>query len=208
MEIYNLYPGSWNANCYALISEGQQQIRSAAIVDPSADAREIVAFLKDKNAKLEAIILTHGHFDHIMTLDRLRELTGAPAYVHKDDDEMLPDGHKNAYSFFFGVDQKWRPADRLLEDGDTLTIGSETLRVISTPGHSKGSICLLGSGFMITGDTIFAHGYGRYDLHGGNVNQLSESLSSLRQFDPKLMIYPGHGDSAKLGDALDNILYY
>jgi len=208
LEIYNLFPGSWHSNCYVLIGSDEDQRRKAIVIDPSADARDIVEFLKEKNARLEYIVLTHGHFDHIMTLDKLRDIANVPAYIHKDDGEMLTDGEKNAYSFFFGCDQKWRPAERLLEDGDELKVGCETLKVISTPGHSKGSICLLGKDLLITGDTLFANGYGRYDLHGGNVGKLSESLSSLRELDHDLTIYPGHGNTAKLGDALNNLMYF
>ena len=177
-------------------------------MDPSVDAGEIISFISEKGAVLEMILLTHGHFDHIASLDTLRDMSGAPAYIHKDDNEMLGDGKKNAYAFFFGYNKKWRSAENLLEDGDILHLGSESIKVISTPGHSKGSICLLCSDKLITGDTIFASGFGRYDLHGGNVNELADSISSLRSFDRNLTIYPGHGDTAKLGNALDNVAYY
>ena len=202
MNVYTLFPKSFGSNCYIHISEDH-----AAVIDPSVDAREITRFLENSRAVLDTIILTHGHFDHIESIDTLREATSAPVYIHKDDNEMLTDGEKNAYSFFFRDDRHWQSADALLEDGDEIELGGEKLRVISTPGHSKGSICLLGDGFMITGDTLFANGYGRYDLHGGDADTLAHSLSRLRQFDKELTIYPGHGGTAKLGQALDNVLY-
>lgn len=202
MNIYTLLPDSFGANCYVLISDGH-----AAVIDPSVSAEKIIEFVSAAGASLDKVILTHGHFDHIESIDTLRETTSAPVYIHKDDNEMLTDGEKNAYSFFFRDDRHWQSADALLEDGDEIELGGEKLRVISTPGHSKGSICLLGDGFMITGDTLFANGYGRYDLYGGNSVELAESLSSLRSFDPNLTIYPGHGGTAKLGHALDNIYY-
>ena len=203
MNIYTLFPKSFGSNCYILISDGR-----AAVIDPSVDAREIIAFVENNGAVLDKIILTHGHFDHIESIDTLREATSAPVYIHKDDNEMLADGEKNAYSFFFGNDRSWENADMLIEDGNEILLGNEKLKVISTPGHSKGSICLLGGEFMITGDTLFANGYGRYDLHGGDADALASSLSHLRQFDKNLTIYPGHGGTAKLGQALDNVLYY
>ena len=203
MEIYTLFPKSFGANCYVLISG-----RSATIIDPAVSTDEILDLVSKKGATLESIILTHGHFDHITSLDDLRDKTNAIAYIHKEDNEMLSDGKKNAHTFFFGFDRHWKNADSLLEDGDEITVGEEKLKVISTPGHSKGSICLLGYGFMITGDTLFANGYGRYDLHGGDADTLVKSLSSLRKFDKNLTIFPGHGDTAKLGQALDNISYY
>ena len=203
MEIYTLSPTSFGSNCYLLISE-----RSAAVVDPSVDADEIVKLAEEKDAKIEYIILTHGHFDHIFSLNTLRDKTSAPACIHKNDAEMLSDGRKNAHSFFFGYEKKWRDAERLLSHGDKIKLGNETLEIISTPGHSKGSICLLCGDKLITGDTLFANGYGRYDLHGGDVKELFASLSSLRSLDANLTIYPGHCDSTTLGRALDNVLYY
>ena len=203
LEIFNLFPGSWCSNCYILVSGTH-----AAVVDPSASAKGIVDFLKTKGATLEYIVLTHGHFDHIISLDTLREATNAPALIHKDDAEMLSDGKKNAFEFFFGQERKWKNAERLLSHGDRLTLGDETIEIISTPGHSKGSICLLTDSFMLTGDTLFAEGYGRYDLHGGDVDQLKASLQKLRNYDQDLVIYAGHGGESTLGRALDNVLYY
>ena len=202
MNIYTLLPDSFGANCYVLISDGH-----AAVIDPSVSAEKIIEFVNAAGASLDKVILTHGHFDHIESIDTLRSLISVPVYIHKKDNEMLPDAHRNAYFDIFFMHKQWKPADRLLDDGGEITVGNEKLKVISTPGHSMGSICLLGDGFMITGDTLFANGYGRYDLYGGNSVELAESLSSLRSFDPNLTIYPGHGGTAKLGHALDNIYY-
>lgn len=203
MNIHTFFPKSFGSNCYILISDGH-----AAVIDPSIDTHEITTYLKNNQATLDKIILTHGHFDHIESIDSLRETVSVPVYIHKDDNEMLTDGFKNAHALFFGVNRHWNSADILLSDGDEITIGAGKLKVISTPGHSKGSICLLGDGFMITGDTLFANGYGRYDLHGGDADALSNSLSLLRKFNKDLTIYPGHGGTAKLGQALDNVLYH
>ena len=202
MDIYTLTPEGFGANCYVLISE-----HHSAVVDPSVDADRILSFLEGKHATLDYILLTHGHFDHVTSLDTLRDLTGAPAYVHKDDNEMLQDGKKNAHALFFGQDKKWREAEGLLDDGDEIALGDEKIKVISTPGHSKGSVCLLCQDKLITGDTLFDGGYGRYDLHGGDPQKLSESLSALRELDGKLTIYPGHGGSNLLEIALDKIYY-
>ena len=203
MEIYDLAADGFGSNCYILISG-----KSAAVVDPSASTRDIVRFAEQKGAIIEMILLTHGHFDHVTSLDELRDATHAQAYIHKDDNEMLSDGDKNAHAVFFGYTKKWRDAEVLLQDGDTITLGEERIKVISTPGHSKGSICLFCGDKLITGDTLFANGYGRYDLHGGDARALSASLSSLRSLDPNLIVYPGHGSTSTLGHALDNILYY
>lgn len=206
MEIYTLYPYSFGSNCYVLIAENEEGSRCAAVIDPSPDVSRITAVLSQKCATLKFIVLTHGHFDHISSLDNLRDITGSPAYIHKNDAEMLADGKKNAYSFFFGNDKRWRDAENLLDNGDLLYLGKESMKVISTPGHSKGSICLLGDGFLITGDTLFSDNIGRCDLYGGNMMEMYASLSKLAELDPKLTIYPGHGDSNTLGCALSGLV--
>ena len=206
MKIRTIYPSSWLSNCHVLISEGEDGKNHAAVVDPSADAEEILCLLKQEIAELDMIILTHGHFDHIMSLDALRDKTGAPAYIHRD--EMLSDGKKNAYSFFFRASFSQRDSEKILSDGDVLTLGKESLKVIHLPGHSKGSIALLGEGFLVTGDTVFAQGFGRYDLYGGDAPTLRKSLNSLKELDPTLTIHAGHGESAKLGYALGEISYF
>ncbi len=208
MKINTLYPGSWLSNCHVITSCGADGKTHAAVIDPSADVEDIVGLLRSEDAVLDMIILTHGHFDHIISLDSLRDATGAPAYVHKNDAEMLSDGRKNAYSFFFGTDFSQRDAERVLNDGDVLRLGSEELKVIHLPGHSKGSVALLGEGLLITGDTIFAQGFGRYDLYGGDAPTLKKSLNSLKELDPTLTLYAGHGECAKLGSALRAISYF
>ena len=207
MEIYNIFSGSYASNCYLLIADGKDGKRHAAVVDPSASAQRIIALVQEKGEELEYIVLTHGHFDHIMALDALRDRAGIPAYIHEEDAEMLSDGEKNAYSFFFGKDMVYRSAEKTLKHGEKLRLGNEELEIISTPGHSKGSICILSKkdGILITGDTIFAMGYGRYDLYGGNVQILADSIRSLNDLDPNLVIYPGHGESETLGRALRNL---
>ena len=121
------------------------------------------------------------------------------------DGDMLTDPAKNAYRLFFGQDRVFRAADRLLEDGEILTLGAESVRVMNTPGHSIGSSCFVTDDFIVTGDTIFAEGYGRTDLYGGNMQQLVSSLRALAKLSHDLVIYPGHGDSATLGDALSKL---
>ena len=201
MEIRNLYPGSWGSNCYLLTSRGH-----AAVVDPSADAHTILNAVKLAGATLDFILLTHGHFDHIVSVDTLRDATGAPLYIHKFDAEMLTDAHKNAFYTFFRMDRRYRPADKLLEDGDELTLGDETIRVIHTPGHSQGSVSYLcNDELLLTGDTLFSDTYGRYDLWGGDAETLLASLSDMRRLPQHLPIYPGHGESVKLQTALDRL---
>jgi len=203
MTIENLYPGSWGSNCY-LLTVGTH----AAIVDPSADAATLTSALRERGVTLDWIALTHGHFDHIVSADALRQATDAPLLIHEGDAEMLTDSRKNAFYTLFHMERVYRPADRLLHNGEQLNLGGETIRVIHTPGHSRGSVCYLcNDEFLITGDTLFEDTYGRCDLHGGSLRELAASLASLRELPQKLRIYPGHGAPAQLGIALDLVAY-
>ena len=203
MEIYNLFPGSFASNCYLLLCGGE-----AAVVDPSADADAILQKITEHGAALKYILLTHGHFDHICSLDSLREKTGVPAYVHKGDVDMPSDAQKNAFFLFFGQKRSWRTPEKTLAEGDILQLGNEEIRVLHTPGHTEGSVCFLcADNILITGDTLFDRGFGRYDLWGGDPLKLRRSLARLATLDSSLTIYAGHGCTTDLGDAIDNCAF-
>ena len=204
MLIYNLFPKANCSNCYIL-----EDNNHAVVVDPSASASSILERVKEDGCVLDAILLTHGHFDHIMSIDTLREaVPGLKVYIHAGDAPMLTDGDKNGFRFFFQQDRVWKPADVLLAHGDKIPVGNATLRVIHTPGHSPGSVCYLceEANILLTGDTLFCERIGRYDLWGGSFETIRASLESLRAYDPKLMIYPGHDSNEWLGRALDYVL--
>jgi glyoxylase-like metal-dependent hydrolase (beta-lactamase superfamily II) len=201
MKIRSICPDSFASNCYLLI-EG----REALVVDPGVSLASIQQALADEGADCRGILLTHGHFDHVLSLDELRDAyPNAPVYLHTDDAELLPDGEKNAFSLFFGQDRAWRPADHLLGNGEIILLGDERIRVVHTPGHTRGSVCYLCGGDLITGDTLFADGYGRCDLYGGDWGALCASLRKLTELPPTLRIYPGHGPVSMLGDSLGEI---
>ncbi len=206
MNIVNLYPGSFGSNCYLLEADGH-----ALVVDPSAAASAILRRVDADGCTLDGVLLTHGHFDHVMSVDTLREaVPGLPVYIHRGDAPMLTDGDKNGFSFFFGKERVWHAADILLSDGDTVPLGSASLTVLHTPGHSPGSVCYYAPAdkLLLTGDTIFAEGVGRWDLWGGDLATLRASITSLGGLDGTLTIHPGHGDSATLARALQFASYY
>ena len=205
MRIVNLYPGSFGSNCYLLEDHGQ-----ALIIDPSASASAILRRLREDGCSPVGILLTHGHFDHVMSVDTLRAAEPAlKVYIHEADAPMLTDADKNAFALFFGQDRIWGEADVLLRDGDQIPVGISTLTVVHTPGHSPGSSCFLCAEekVMFTGDTLFADNIGRCDLWGGSYATIRQSLKSLRDYDGSITIYPGHGDDSKLSRALDNTMY-
>lgn len=172
MEIKKLVVGPLLTNCYILISNEE-----AIVIDPGADLKSILKEIEGK--KLTYIILTHYHWDHILAAQKLREKTEAKILIHKGEKDFI----------------KFQP-DQFLEGGEEIKIGKEYLKIIHTPGHTKGSISILGEDFIFVGDTIFEEGVGRTDLPGGSEKDLENSLKKLEKIIKKGMeIYPGHGNS-------------
>ncbi len=201
MEIINLYPGSFGSNCYCLFSGTE-----AAVVDPSARVSAILSALEERGARLRLILLTHGHFDHILSLDELRATMQVPVVcIHKADADLPGDATKNAFRSFFGTDRTWGAPNRLLSGGEALWLGEEAIEVLHTPGHTAGSVCYRMGDKLLTGDTLFDGGYGRYDLPGGNAHELSASLQMLRALPGSTAIYPGHGGATMLSRAFEGI---
>lgn len=205
MEIISLKPTGFSSNCFVLHNGCE-----AFVIDPSISEKRILSCLEEHGLSLAGILLTHGHFDHIFCAEELRDKTGAPLYVHELDSEMLTDSKKNAYSLFTGGSFVIKPADKLLSDGDEIPLGDEKIKVIHTPGHTKGSVCYDTGDILITGDTLFSEGFGRYDLYGGSITQLKDSLSSLFKMAERenRWIYCGHGEPSTLKTATDKLKFY
>ena len=202
MKIFTVKPASFGSNTYLLISGNE-----ALAVDPSVSVYALTAAAEENRATLTGILLTHGHFDHVTSLDTLRDAMEIDAYIHEKDAEMLTDGRKNAFYTFFGRERSWRPAEKLMRDGDTIPLGDEALTVIHTPGHTGGSVCFLCGDILVTGDTLFSEAYGRCDLWSGDIELMRQSLRRLRELPRNITIYPGHGPAARLCDALDTVAY-
>jgi len=172
MEVLKLRVGPLRTNCYLIISN-----KEAAIVDPGDDAEVILAELEKQSAKLLYIINTHYHFDHTTANDDVGAATGAKVLIHEAEKEYID----------------W-PVDQWLHDGDEIKFGNDKLKVIHTPGHTAGGICLLGDNIIFTGDTLFKDTYGRTDLDGSSSAEMKESLAKLEDIIKSGMhVYPGHG---------------
>lgn len=197
MQIKNLFPGGFASNCYLAVVGSD-----AVLVDCTAPPGSILDTLKELGATLRAILLTHGHFDHMLTVAEVKAKTGAAVYLARKDGDLPSDGEKNAFALFFGFEKAYPEPDVLVDPGDELSFGELTLKVLGTPGHTRGSVTYLLGDVAFTGDTLFADGYGRCDLYGGDPRALSESLHTLAALPPHTVIYPGHGDSSTLGEAL------
>ncbi|MGM0395773.1 MAG: MBL fold metallo-hydrolase [Bacillota bacterium] len=195
MMIKRLQAGIYAANCYIIHSEDGYSV----VVDPAGDVSDIMAYIGDNNLKVEAIILTHGHGDHIGGVVELRNKLKVPVMVHADDEDMLKDGNLNLSSSMAMGDVSFEP-DRLLQDGDIVTIGKKELKIIHTPGHTKGGISLLVEDILVTGDTLFQGSIGRTDLYGGDFDTLMDSIiNKLMVLPDETKIYPGHGAHSSIG---------
>ncbi len=203
MQIYSVCPYSFGANTYIIVSGTH-----ALVVDPAVSVEAIVSAAAEQGAQIEGILLTHGHFDHTVSIDTVRDALKIPAYIHSHDAIMLTDGRKNAYFDFYGKECVHKPTDKTLEDGDIVPLGDESVKVIHTPGHTGGCVCFDCGDFLVTGDTLFADSIGRTDLWSSSTADMARSLEALRALSPTLKIYPGHGAPSTLGRALDNAAYY
>ena len=194
MKIHSITVGPVQTNVYLV---GDEKTKEAVIIDPADSPEDIMKMIAESGFTVTKILLTHGHFDHIAALGEIAEKTGAEIYISEKDVELLRDENKNASMLFFGLDIHFDMPVKTVKNGDTITVGKLEFTVQETPGHTKGSVCYFAEKAIFTGDTIFAAGYGRTDLYGGEYAALRVSLMELA---PKLKgkrIYPGHGDAAR-----------
>jgi len=196
MKLHTLSLGALSTNCYILADEASGK---AVVIDAPDNADKILAFLNQEGYTLTEIILTHGHFDHILALEALKKATGAPVSIHQNGAVSLNDGINNL-CHYVGMD--WTPVqpDRLLHEGDTITVGNLSFQVLHTPGHTSDCICLYGEGIAICGDTLFQGSIGRVDHPTGNMQQEIDSIQQkLMPLPDETVVYPGHGPSTTIG---------
>jgi glyoxylase-like metal-dependent hydrolase (beta-lactamase superfamily II) len=190
--------GAIDENCYLVYDA---DIKYAAIIDPGENANQIINVIESENLKPEILINTHGHYDHVIADDKIRLKYKVPLAVHKDDVEMLADSEKN-YSFISGIPVSIKKPEILLEDSQEVKLSFITFKVLSTPGHSKGSICLLFESYLFTGDTLFAGAIGRTDLWSGDSEELLKSLEKLKKLNPYITVCPGHGSMTTIANEI------
>ena len=200
MQIQNLYPGGIASNCY-LVSEGTD----AVLIDCSAPVDAVKAVLAATGTTLRAVILTHGHYDHLMTQDEIKKEFGVQVHLHRADEKFPETGLYNCYHVFTGFEASFTPPDALFDDGDVLQFGAISVKAINTPGHTPGCCVFQVGTALFTGDTLMSCGYGRTTFPGGNTPAMRDSLHRLFSLPQHLFIYPGHGDGCPLATALHNI---
>jgi len=200
MLIETLSVGPYGTNCYLWAATHGG---CAVVIDPGDDGVRILRRVKDLVLDVTCIVLTHGHHDHTGALKELKDATGAEIAMHVADADML---RNNTLAAMLGLKACYPlPPDKQLEDGQKVVVGGVEFSVLHTPGHSRGSICLLGDGVVFTGDTLFQAGIGRTDLPGGNYTELIDSIESkLLSLPDNTRVYPGHGPSTTIGDEKRN----
>jgi hydroxyacylglutathione hydrolase len=185
--------GVWRANCYLV---GSETTREGLIIDPGDSAEKILAAVKEARLEIKLLVATHGHIDHIGAIGDLKKALGAPVAIHREDSSALQGDER----FFWGLPY-YPPLnpDRILEEGDTLDISDLHFKIINTPGHTYGGICLYGMGSLFTGDTLFHNSIGSSGIGTGTHAQLMDSIKNkLMVLPPETLIYPGHGSQTTI----------
>lgn len=178
------------------------------IIDPSVDIRNILYIIRKRfsKSKLLGIILTHGHYDHFVSIEEVQKNFNVPVYISREDLPKLTNLNLSC-GFFFGITSLPK-IDNILILPQELKLGTLEFKIINTPGHTNGSVCLKIEDALFTGDTLFNDGVGRTDLPTGNVNKLNESLKLLMKLNDDLKVYPGHGPSSTIGYEKNYNYYY
>lgn len=197
LKIGRMVVGPVSTNCYFVYDENT---RNTLVIDPGAKGGELYDRLKDNGLDIKAILLTHGHFDHIMGVNEMKEKAGVLVYAHEAEEELCREPELNCSA------QIRKPysvsPNVLLHDNEEIKIAGIRFKTIYTPGHTIGSCCFYfeEDGLLLCGDTLFLNSCGRTDLPTGSASQLTQSLRKLMELPDDVRCYPGHDDITSIGD--------
>ena len=196
MKIIAFPVGVFQANAYLAICE---ETGRCALVDPGAEPARLLDVAAGEGARIESILLTHAHIDHVGGVAAAARATGAPIYLHPADAPLYAAAPEQALAFGVEIETPPEP-DQELQDGQVLQIGAAQLEVRHTPGHSPGHVCLIGDGFALVGDCVFAGSIGRTDLPGGDYRTLLDAIQEkLLTLPDDTVLHPGHGPATTVG---------
>ncbi len=184
LNIITMPLGDYQTNCYLV---WEKDSTKCVVIDPGYNPGTVLNRAEKEGLQIEAILLTHGHFDHVGAVREVAAETDCRVYLCEEDLSMPP--AFTAGPLYY---------TDLYADGDTVTAAGLTFRVLATPGHTPGSVCLQCENVLFSGDTLFAGSCGRTDLPGGSWEQIQASLARLRTISENLTVYPGHGSSSTL----------
>lgn len=184
------------ANCYIL---GCEETKECAVIDPGDETDRILLALAESALKVKYILNTHGHFDHVGGNKKMKDATGADILIHPLDAPMLNSLSASAANWGFSADDSPAP-DRTIEDGDTISFGNITLKVLHTPGHTPGGVSFYTNGNIFAGDTLFQGSIGRTDFPGGDYETLISGVrNKLFVLEDDVNVFPGHGPATTIG---------
>ncbi len=197
MVLTRLVVGPLQVNCFILADE---KTKDAVVIDPGDDAADILKVIREKGLKVRYIVNTHGHFDHIGANKAVKDATGAEILIHEADAPVLASAPRQ--SAMFGMDPvSSPPADRYVKQGDVISAGEVSLKVLETPGHTPGGISLLEQGIVFTGDALFAGSIGRTDFPGGDLLTLLRGIkTNLMTLPDDTRVFSGHGPASTIGE--------
>lgn len=195
MLIKRLVVGPLEVNCYIIGNKNSK----AMVIDPGDEPDRIIELIKNNGFIIDYIVCTHGHFDHVGAIPDLKNATGAKVLIHEDEQEIYQAARDMAAFWGYEIENLPDP-DIFISEGDNIKAGDLNFKVLHTPGHSPGGICLYGEGLVLTGDTLFAGSVGRTDFYGGDMNQLKNSFGRLMALPEDTRVLPGHGPESTIGE--------
>lgn len=195
MTVCVLTLGELDTNCYVVWEDPAK----ALIIDPADSPERILMVVEKQQLTVQAVVLTHVHFDHMLAAEAVCRATGAPLWAGAGDEAALGDPGRNLSTWLSPDKAITLTADRLLREGDTIAMGESSLTVWETPGHTPGCLCLVGTEVLFSGDTLFCGSIGRTDFPGGDVPAMLASLRRLMTLPENTAVYSGHGPATTIG---------